>query len=156
MQTAALHQTHFEHTSILRVLFHAATATTLPRVVKVLRPVCPILLTGRLILLLLLRPRRRAPFLLDLGHELAAAAREVGLLDEAAEVRGAVAPGVDAEHGLTLDADYAHPLVAALLLRLHLTLPKRNGEREPNRQLLTRTECTRFRGGRVRPGPAPR
>jgi hypothetical protein len=68
MQIGALHQTRFEHTSIWRALFHNATAITLPLTVEVLRLAHPLLIPGKLILLLLLRRRHRATFLLGLGH----------------------------------------------------------------------------------------
>lgn len=44
-------------------------------------------------------------------------------LDEAAEVAGDVAARVDPPHRLPLVADGAHPVVAALLLLLHLLRP---------------------------------
>ena len=103
----------------------------LPRIVQVLGPVRPLLLRGELISLLLDHRRVPAGIGLRQRRELTAAAGEVGVLDEAAEVGGAVTPGVDAEHGLALVAHHAHPLVAALLLLLHLR-QKRNRGTEPD------------------------
>jgi hypothetical protein len=68
MQIGALHQTHFEHTSIWRALFLNSTAITLPQIVEVLRPARPLIFPRKLILLLLLHHHHRATFLLGLGH----------------------------------------------------------------------------------------
>lgn len=96
-----------------------AAAIVLPRIFQIVGPVHPPLPLLRELIPLLPR-HRRDPVFLGHGHMRGAAAREVGFLDEAAEVGGAVPAGVDAHHGLALVAHHAHPLVAALLLRLHL------------------------------------